>query len=240
MASPRHRAPLRLAVLVGVLLLHALVWLGFAALRTPAPTPDPATPEPLWLRWVAPADQRQPAEPTRQTAQAPPAGGQAAGRADPVRAARPAGAAPAQTGTAPEPAPARAAAADRQAAITWAPDAPSAAASAADPAVTASTGASPASVPRLVLDLPRGTSAPRRNPALDDPRSNTARANFESRLAAALGNGAGAITEERLADGTVRLRRGHQCVLVRPSRQAAIDPFNEAVSPKMRGVESCS
>jgi len=92
----------------------------------------------------------------------------------------------------------------------------------------------------LNLALPRGASAPwrGRNPALDDPRSNTPRATLETRLAEALG-GTDQITEERLDDGRLRLRRGNSCVVVHPNRAERLDPWNASVLPKMRGVEKC-
>ncbi len=102
-----------------------------------------------------------------------------------------------------------------------------------------SAASAAARTPALRLSLPRGAAGPR-NPALDDPRANTRSHGLEARLAATLGGADGPITEERLSDGTLRLRRGSRCVLVRPSRQAQIDPFNESISPKARGVESCN
>lgn len=83
-------------------------------------------------------------------------------------------------------------------------------------------------------------SAPRRNPALDDPRSNTAQRSFEARLAAALGSAdEGPVTQEAMPDGSLRLRRGKSCVVVRPSRAGALDPFNQSVSPTPRQIDSC-
>ncbi|MCE2916716.1 MAG: hypothetical protein ACOVOT_07125 [Rubrivivax sp.] len=97
----------------------------------------------------------------------------------------------------------------------------------------------PASQP-LDLSLPRETLSGwrRRNPALDDPRSNSSRDSFEQRIAAALG-GDDRIVEERLADGSVRFRRGASCVIARPNRAETLDPFNKAFSPKPRPVEAC-
>jgi len=113
----------------------------------------------------------------------------------------------------------------------------------AAPATPAAVAAeAPASAPPpLDLRLPRspfGTSA-RRNPALDDPRSNSARpATVEGRIASLLG-GVDGIVEERLADGVMRFRRGKSCVLVWPNRAERIDPFNASAFPKMKGVEGC-
>lgn len=101
----------------------------------------------------------------------------------------------------------------------------------------------PASAPPRPLDLrlprrPPGSPSAS-NPALDDPRANTARpATVESRIAAALG-GVDGIVEERLDDGRMRLRRGNSCVIVHPNRAERIDPFNASSFPKLRGVESC-
>jgi hypothetical protein len=94
--------------------------------------------------------------------------------------------------------------------------------------------------PPLVLTLPRGASAPWRNPALDDPRSASTRPKtLEARLAAVMESGEGPLVEEHLPDGSLRLKRGKNCVVVRPSRTQAIDPFNQSVSPKPRQVDSC-
>ncbi len=62
---------------------------------------------------------------------------------------------------------------------------------------------------------------------------------METRIRDATGGVGETIIEERLADGTLKLRRGTSCVLVHPSRAATLDPFNEAFSKKARGVESC-
>ena len=109
-------------------------------------------------------------------------------------------------------------------------------------------GAAPAPAPSsapapLNLALPRAASAPwrTRNPVLDDERANSnplARQTVEARIAAALG-GSDQVTEERLDDGRIRLRRGSQCVLAHPNRAERIDPFNSSVLPKLRGLEKC-
>ncbi len=120
-------------------------------------------------------------------------------------------------------------------------DKPSAAASMAPPAGPSS--APPASAP-LNLALPRDSLAARRgqggerNPALEDPRSNSPRASLESRIAAALG-GSDQITEFRMQDGSVRLQRGQACVVVRPSRDSSLDPFNAAAQQRPRLVDRC-
>ncbi len=105
----------------------------------------------------------------------------------------------------------------------------------------------PAEPPRttLRLTLPPGyaaSSAAARNPALSDPRSNTARPTLEDRIGDATG-GAGAWVEERtsdyasqsvgaLGDRRTVLRRGDTCVEVHRSRIADSDPFNGSVAPR--------
>lgn len=109
------------------------------------------------------------------------------------------------------------------------------------PDATAASAEPPASAPtRLDLRLPRrAPGVASRNPALDDPRANTARPpTVESRIAALLG-GVDGIVEERLDDGRMRFRRGNSCVVVHPNRAERIDPFNASSFPKMRGVEGC-
>lgn len=97
----------------------------------------------------------------------------------------------------------------------------------------------------LRLTLPPGyaaSSAAARNPALSDPRSNTARPTLEDRIGDATG-GAGAWVEERtsdyasqsvgaLGDRRTVLRRGDTCVEVHRSRIADADPFNGSVAPR--------
>jgi len=111
-----------------------------------------------------------------------------------------------------------------------APAAPAAAASA--PAPVAADG--PASAPApLDLRLPRSRSASvgTRNPALDDPRSNTPRAALEDRIGAAMG-GDGRWVAERIDNDRVRFRRGGTCVEVQRSRAEQLDSFNSSYSPK--------
>lgn len=76
----------------------------------------------------------------------------------------------------------------------------------------------------LNLQLPRSASAPwgQRNPALDDPRSNTARLTLEQRLAHAMG-GDGSWTFERLDNDRVRMRQGARCVMVTRSRAGQLE-----------------
>jgi hypothetical protein len=122
---------------------------------------------------------------------------------------------------------------------------------AAEPAPPAATHpappaeARPAEPPRtaLRLTLPPGyaaSSAAARNPALNDPRSNTPRPTLEDRIADATG-GAGAWVEERVdnhaqsvgALGEYRtvMRRGSTCVEIFRSRISDSNAFNSSVAP---------
>lgn len=127
--------------------------------------------------------------------------------------------------------PARPAAAAAQAITLPAPAEP-------DPVSLASPFPAPLALPKtpalassapLDLRLPRGATAPwrARSPALDDPRSNSARAGFESRLANAMAGGDW--VEERLDPDHVRFRRGDTCVTVERSRNDTLDPFNRSL-----------
>lgn len=112
----------------------------------------------------------------------------------------------------------------------------------ASPAV-ATTPEPPRSTLRLTL--PPGyaaSSAHARNPALSDPRSNTARMTLEDRIAEATG-GAGAWVEEStsenrsqsvgaLGDHRSVFRRGDTCVEVLRSRIGDMDAFNGNVAPR--------
>jgi hypothetical protein len=60
----------------------------------------------------------------------------------------------------------------------------------------------------------------------------------ESRISAALG-GSDRITEYRLEDGSVRLRRGNSCVVVRPNRAGTLDPFNASAQQMPRLLDRC-
>lgn len=104
----------------------------------------------------------------------------------------------------------------------------------------------PAEPPRstLRLTLPPGyaaSTAAARNPALDDPRSNTPRLTFEQRIADALGGGDW--VEEKTSENNVQsvgavgehrtvMRRGNTCVEVFRSRISDMDPFNGNVAPR--------
>ncbi|KPF43547.1 hypothetical protein D621_19160 [beta proteobacterium AAP51] len=110
-------------------------------------------------------------------------------------------------------------------------------ATAAAPA-SASVPAAPAAP--LNLALPRGASAPwrARNPALTDPRSNTPPPTVESGIAQALG-GADQIEQFVMADGSVRFKRGNSCVIARPNRAGALDPFNASAQIRPRLLDRC-
>lgn len=107
-------------------------------------------------------------------------------------------------------------------------------------AAAAPLPALPASQPPRALDLalPRGFALrpEARNPAIDDPRANTARTTPEDRLAAALDT---RVIEESLGDGRKRIRRGADCVIVTPSRIGQLMPFNDAATRTPASVGAC-
>jgi hypothetical protein len=226
---PARRVPL--TVLLGVLALHAvLLWmaarLGVWPDRVGSTGPTPLAPPPFML-WLldrdapqpAPAAERSPLASPRRTAPAPTA-------RLPVRPALqhqpPAAPGEPQSITLPLDA------------ATPTPT-PSRAAEAASP-----PGSAPAA---LNLTLPRGATAAwrQRGPALDDARANTrAPGNMATLIAQALGGDPhGAISEEHLADGSVRFKRASQCVIARPNQAQNIDPFNGSVLPKPRLLDRC-
>jgi hypothetical protein len=100
--------------------------------------------------------------------------------------------------------------------------------------------AAPAEAPRttLRLTLPPGyaASAAARNPALSDPRSNTARRTLEERIADAAASN-GAWSEERTSDHRTVMRRGDTCVEILRSRIADMDPFNGNVAPRTSAMQ---
>ena len=93
------------------------------------------------------------------------------------------------------------------------------------------------------LALPRAPAADwrLRSPALDDPRANSrAPINMATLIEKVLGGDpSGAVSEEHLADGSVRFRRGGKCVMARPNQAQNIDPFNASVFPKPRLLDRC-
>jgi hypothetical protein len=228
MPVPR-RQPLQ--VLAWVVLAHlgllALVLLGTA--RVAPDRQQAVRASPLWLRLLptAPEPSAAPAK-NAATAAAPP-------QPLPRRAA--AAAQPAAVRQPPR--------AQEQPALQWlpAPAAQATASSAAVPATAspplAATSAASAAAAALRLELPRAALGQRANPALADERHRAERTTLETRIRDATNGVGDTIVEDRLADGTLKLRRGTACVLVHPSRVASIDPFNEAFSKKARGVEAC-
>jgi len=108
------------------------------------------------------------------------------------------------------------------------------------PSDSAGAPAPPASQPprQLDLSLPRGwaTRPGARHPAIDDPRTNTARLTPEQRMAGAFDT---QVIEEPMEDGRRRIRRGADCVIVVPSRIAQLMPFNEAAARTPSQVTAC-
>jgi hypothetical protein len=101
------------------------------------------------------------------------------------------------------------------------------------------TPEAPASQPRpLDLSVRRGSpvSPEARNPALQDPRSNTARTTPEQRMSAAFDTH---VIEESLGDGRKRIRQGSSCVIVTPSRAAQINPLDEQSARTPSLVSAC-
>ncbi|HWH82975.1 MAG TPA: hypothetical protein VNU71_12150, partial [Burkholderiaceae bacterium] len=83
------------------------------------------------------------------------------------------------------------------------------------------------------------TRARPHNPALDDPRSNTARASPEARFAAALGSADGALVEEPLGDDRRRIRQGGACVIATPARVSQLFPFDDSATRAPQKIEPC-
>lgn len=94
----------------------------------------------------------------------------------------------------------------------------------------------------LNLGVPRAIAVPARpsmrDQMINDPRSNSAHATVESRVAAVVGTDV--LVEERMDATRKRVRQHGQCVEVHESRAAQIDPFNQSVSPTPKLVKpSC-
>lgn len=207
--TPERRRRRRWAA-AAVLLLHAGLWWAW---RDTRPTPDrhaAAVQAPVLLRLAAPSTPSTPSATPDDTLPRLPV-------PRPTLPPAPALEVPAIAALPPAAGPAPTSAATPAAAPATAPAAPSATAP-------------------LVLDLPRGASAPRRNPALDDPRANTARATVESRIAKAMQK---EWVEEVLGDGRTRWRRGDECVLVKPARDAELDSFNQSSSHRPNQAGAC-
>lgn len=75
---------------------------------------------------------------------------------------------------------------------------------------------------RLILTLPPLAASAPRNPALIDPRTNTARQTLEEKMAQALDN---TVHDQLQADGTtIRRRVGNECVDLHESRAVQLMP----------------
>ncbi len=94
------------------------------------------------------------------------------------------------------------------------------------PAVVPTTPPVPAAADapraRLILTLPPQAASAPRNPALTDPRTNTARQTLEEKMAEALD---GTVHQQVQADGsTIRRRIGNECVDLHESRAVKLMP----------------
>lgn len=193
-----------------VLGLHALLFIAWP--RQPLPSRDAPPAEPVtMLRLLWPEAATRP--PLRGPQPAGTPSPQAARRAPPT----PAAAAPAEVRT----------------------EVPAAAAAvpAVGQAITLTPAEPPASAP-LNLRLPGRLQLPATPAAaaLADPRANSTRPTLEARLARSLDN---TVTEELLPDGSVRIRRGNDCFIARPTRGSQLDPFSEHAKTAPRSVSSC-
>jgi len=92
----------------------------------------------------------------------------------------------------------------------------------------------------LRLSLPSGAaSQAARNPARDDRRANTPRLDFGERMASDLGTD-NSLREAHIDSNGWRIRRGKDCVEVRQTRAAQLDPFNESITQTPGLVSKCS
>jgi hypothetical protein len=201
-----------------VALLHALLAWGLWHLQGGQHSgPAPADEGPLMV-WLPGAPRAPAASPTPATALAPAPALAQSPRIRPEPAVR--HAAPQAISL---PAPAQ----------TTAPSPPAAASAPPTPA--------PAGPTALNLSLPRRSAPQGPDTGWESPAElhrRPAPPTLESRIAAALG-GSDQITEFRLQDGSVRLQRGNSCVIVRPSRDGLLDPFNAAAQARPRLVDRC-
>lgn len=218
---PRPSLPARASPALLVVALHALLLLGLwrpLAGQDPGPPPTEPGAVIVWLPALPlPADRRPATRPPRLTPPSPAVPARPAVRADSLQAI-----------TLPLPVPV--------------PEPEPAQSPAEQPAATAAFAPQPgetAPAP-LNLALPRGASGPGRgvNPELEPARQPGGRATLEDRIAQALG-GSDQIVETRLADGSVRLQRGRQCVIARPSLAAELDPFNASSRMRPRLIKAC-
>lgn len=195
----RRLRPGAAAIVLALHLVGAALLLRLGA--WPDRTPVPAAGPPLLL-WLLPAPERPHPAPAPTAPAARPTG--------PSRAA-------------PATGPRRPAEAALQAiSVPAAADAPV-------PAPPSAASAAPLAPPPLNLALPRGSDAPwrQRNPALDDPRSNTPPLTLEQRIADAMG-GDGEWVEEAIDADHRRIRRGRTCIYLQRPRAAQLDPFHPA------------
>jgi hypothetical protein len=209
--------PLLLVVLAHALLLLAWLQAGRYTAAVQADTADAPQPAPVWLWWPRPA---------------------VAERAQPPHE-------PQSMPRVPAPAP-RDATRQPQAITLPATEAPAAQPSGAAAVAAPMASTSPASAPPgpalaapLDLSLPRQPQAAwrARNPALDDPRSNTRLpAGVEARIAAALGDDTWQV--ERLDLDTVRFRSGSRCLLATRSRAGQLELAGGAFRETW-GVRDC-
>lgn len=183
-----------------------------------------------WPRQPLPARGAPPAAPVTMLRLLWPASPEAAARREPL----PAKVLSPQTARQARPAPA--AAALRNPAPAEQP-APPADAGSVGQAITLTPAEPPASAP-LNLRLPGRGQLPATPAAaaLADPRANSPRPTLEARLARSLDT---TVTEELLPDGSVRIRRGNDCFIARPTRGSQLDPFSEHAKTAPRSVGSC-
>ena len=101
-------------------------------------------------------------------------------------------------------------------------------------------GLAPSRTPlNLALPSQAASSADRsRNPALSDPRANTQRPDYATRMAATLGTDE-SLREESFGNGQHRFRQGTHCVETADSRIGQIDPFSATMRPSPQLVHEC-
>lgn len=112
----------------------------------------------------------------------------------------------------------------------------------APPPDTAPTPVEPRPItpPPLNLRLPdAAASAPPtlRSQVLNDPRV-VSRPSYGQRFADTLGTDT-AVREDRLNDGSVRIRQGTSCVILKESPASRLDPFSQTYMPAPRMAGKC-
>lgn len=128
--------------------------------------------------------------------------------------------------------------------------APAAPIAPADPAMRPITAAPAAAPPtetaapalRLILPPAAATSSPSlRDQMLRDPRANSRPARAATEGLQALGERGPAVAEETMTgEGRRRVRIGRDCVEVRESRMALLDPHNRSAIPMPSQIETCN